>query len=183
MNQSNDGFMKDRKEGESIQPLPRFGRILYKARRLRGLSQKQLAIDAKVDPGYVSRIENGHRNPPSPRVITRIAEALQISPEILMVAAGYLGSPDEEPSETAILNMVETALGYPLVQRETAQVPGALSSMALSLPIVPLIGKGDECMAVDANGKLIVGKAVLYVEIGAGAAEKHEVKCVLYRVS
>jgi repressor LexA len=49
-----------------------------------------LAGKAEVDAGYISRLENAHRNPPSPRVLQRFAEALDIRADLLMMAAGYL---------------------------------------------------------------------------------------------
>ena len=67
-----------------------FGRILKKARLIRGKSQRALAFSAKVDAGYLSRIENGRRNPPLPRIILKLATALDIDSVLLMMAAGYL---------------------------------------------------------------------------------------------
>ena len=55
-------------------------------RRLRqaaGLTQEQLAFEAKIDLTYVGGIERGRRNP-SLLVIVRIAEALQANPATLL---------------------------------------------------------------------------------------------------
>lgn len=71
-------------------PRRRFGNILRKIRKIRGLSIYELAGKAEVDAGYISRLENAHRNPPSPRVLQRFAEALDIRADLLMMAAGYL---------------------------------------------------------------------------------------------
>jgi SOS-response transcriptional repressor LexA len=68
----------------------RFGNILRKIRKVRGKSIYELADDASVDAGYISRLENAHRNPPSPKVLQRFAEALTIPVNLLYMAAGYL---------------------------------------------------------------------------------------------
>ena len=208
MNQFNDGFMKDsRKEKEpEVQAVPalvkgefglipktplspsnnlreRFGKILLRARKLRGLSQKQFAIEAEVDAGYVSRIENGHRDPPGPLIITRMAKVLQINnPEILMMAAGYLEfDPDAmQQPEDAVYQMIGNALGYSC-KGSSVEHAGEVYTVSSTVPsVVPLMRQGDECLAVDASGKLITGKMMLYME--TDTAEVRRVTCVLYRV-
>jgi transcriptional regulator with XRE-family HTH domain len=52
-------------------------------RKLKGLSQEQLALDAGMERSYVSDLERGTRNP-SVRALGRIAEALQLEPHILL---------------------------------------------------------------------------------------------------
>lgn len=77
----------------SPEPTPirlRFGKILRKIRKVRGKSIYELARDAQVDAGYISRLENAHRNPPSPRILQRFADALGVRVDLLMMAAGYL---------------------------------------------------------------------------------------------
>ncbi|MCK4719557.1 helix-turn-helix domain-containing protein [bacterium] len=77
----------------SPEPTPtrrRFGKILRKIRKVRGKSIYELARDAQVDAGYISRLENAHRNPPSPRILQRFADALDVRVDLLMMAAGYL---------------------------------------------------------------------------------------------
>ncbi len=77
----------------SSEPTPirrRFGNILRKIRKVRGKSIYELAREAEVDAGYISRLENAHRNPPSPRILQRFADALNVRVDLLMMAAGYL---------------------------------------------------------------------------------------------
>lgn len=77
----------------SPEPTPirrRFGKILRKVRKVRSKSIYELARDAQVDAGYISRLENAHRNPPSPRILQRFADALDVRVDLLMMAAGYL---------------------------------------------------------------------------------------------
>ena len=52
---------------------------MRRARRKAGLTQEQLALEAKIDLTYVGGIERGKRNP-SVIVLARIAEALNIEP-------------------------------------------------------------------------------------------------------
>ena len=54
-------------------------------RKLRGLTQEQLALDAEMERSYVSDLERGTRNP-SVRAVGRLAEALGIEPYLLLVA-------------------------------------------------------------------------------------------------
>ena len=77
----------------STEPTPgrrQFGNVLRKIRKIRGKSIYELAKEAQVDAGYISRLENAHRNPPSPRILQRFAEALDVRVDLLMMAAGYL---------------------------------------------------------------------------------------------
>jgi len=85
--------MKNDTPSTSSEPTPvrkRFGNILRKIRKVRGKSIYELAREAQVDAGYISRLENAHRNPPSPRILQRFADALMVRADLLMMAAGYL---------------------------------------------------------------------------------------------
>jgi transcriptional regulator with XRE-family HTH domain len=52
-------------------------------RKLKGMSQEQLALDAGMERSYVSDLERGTRNP-SVRVVGRLAEALGVEPDLLL---------------------------------------------------------------------------------------------------
>lgn len=65
-----------------------FGQRVRELRKARGMSQKQLAAKASIDFTYLSKIENAHRLPPRERVITAMAQALQIDEGELMTLAG-----------------------------------------------------------------------------------------------
>jgi transcriptional regulator with XRE-family HTH domain len=54
-----------------------FGKNVRKHRQQRGLTQEQLAFEAKIDLTYVGGIERGKRNP-SLLVMARIADALSV---------------------------------------------------------------------------------------------------------
>src|SRR3990172_8664751 len=104
---------------EQSQFRQRFGNILKKIRKVRGRSIYELADAAKVDAGYISRLENAHRNPPSPKILQRFANALNVQVDLLMMAAGYLEyDPAGRPIDSEeIIRRVEAEL--------TAGRPGA----------------------------------------------------------
>jgi transcriptional regulator with XRE-family HTH domain len=54
------------------------GRNVRRLRQQKGLTQEELAFEAKIDLTYVGGIERGKRNP-SLLVIARIADALSVS--------------------------------------------------------------------------------------------------------
>jgi len=60
-----------------------FGRNVRRLRQERGLTQEQLAFEARIDLTYLGGIERERRNP-SLLVICRIAEALAVAPADLL---------------------------------------------------------------------------------------------------
>jgi transcriptional regulator with XRE-family HTH domain len=59
------------------------GSNVRNARHRAGLTQEQVALEAKVDLTYMGGIERGRRNP-SVLVLARIAEALGVEPVDLL---------------------------------------------------------------------------------------------------
>lgn len=60
-----------------------FGKVLRERRKLAGLTQEQLALEADVQRNYVSLIERGV-NQPTITVIFKLAAALRCSPSLLV---------------------------------------------------------------------------------------------------
>lgn len=60
------------------------GENVRRLRHARGLTQEQLAFEAKIDLTYVGGIERGRRNP-SLLVLVRIASALSVEPATLLI--------------------------------------------------------------------------------------------------
>ncbi|WIB25401.1 helix-turn-helix transcriptional regulator [Curtobacterium sp. MCSS17_015] len=58
------------------------GTALQVIRELAGLRHGQLAKRAEVDPGYLTKLENGARQP-SPAVMRRLADSLGVSLEAI----------------------------------------------------------------------------------------------------
>jgi len=52
-------------------------------RKLKGMSQERLALDAGMERSYVSDLERGMRNP-SVRALGRLADALGVEPGLLL---------------------------------------------------------------------------------------------------
>lgn len=158
-----------------------FGEILRKIRKVRGKSIYRLAADAEVDAGYISRLENGHRNPPSPRILERFATALDVKVDLLMMAAGHLlyDPITEEPlDEKRITIKIEKALQKNGVDRES-QDPGELDLHEEEDLILPLIKEGDKCVGSTEGGDSITGEVVLLIQTGEGVIQVSE---ILHRV-
>jgi transcriptional regulator with XRE-family HTH domain len=60
------------------------GRNVRRLREEAGLSQEKLALEAELDRTYVSGVERGVRNP-TVTVVARIAKALNIEPNKLLI--------------------------------------------------------------------------------------------------
>jgi transcriptional regulator with XRE-family HTH domain len=58
------------------------GANVKRLRKVRGLTQEQLAVDSGIDLTYAGGIERGRRNP-SVEVLIRIAAALDTTPDQL----------------------------------------------------------------------------------------------------
>lgn len=54
-------------------------------RKLKGMSQEQLALEAGMERSYVSDLERGTRNP-SVRALGRLADALRVEPHELLIS-------------------------------------------------------------------------------------------------
>lgn len=68
------------------------GALIRKLRRKRGFTLAGLADRIPMSASNLSRLELGAQGPPSDEVITRIAEALDASPDDLLRAAGRTAS-------------------------------------------------------------------------------------------
>ena len=60
------------------------GRNVRRYRKLKGMTQEELALEAGMERSYVSDLERGTRNP-TVRALGRLAVALSIEPEALLV--------------------------------------------------------------------------------------------------
>ncbi len=67
-----------------------FGEYLKIVRERAGLSQETLADEAEISSAYVSQIETGRRNPPTPDVLRRMAPPLGVPYTVLLTQAGHL---------------------------------------------------------------------------------------------
>jgi transcriptional regulator with XRE-family HTH domain len=65
-------------------------------RKLKGFTIRELADRSGVSAAYISQLENGNRGIPSPEVLMKFSEGLNVSYSELMEVAGYLQSQGAE---------------------------------------------------------------------------------------
>jgi transcriptional regulator with XRE-family HTH domain len=70
--------------------LKELGQCLVEARKVKAVSLDTVAEQAKISGAYLHKLEHGTVNSPSPRVLARIAVALEVDYLWLMELAGYL---------------------------------------------------------------------------------------------
>ncbi|MED3762162.1 helix-turn-helix transcriptional regulator [Peribacillus frigoritolerans] len=71
-----------------------FNKYLKEKRIEKGISIRKLAEITNVSAMYISELERGKRDKPSPEILNRLAKGLDEPHEDFMVAAGYI-DPDE----------------------------------------------------------------------------------------
>lgn len=64
------------------------GAYIRKEREAVGMSASKLARGAGVDPSYITKLERGERDNPSPAVLQRLADALGINVYNLLARSG-----------------------------------------------------------------------------------------------
>jgi len=65
-----------------------FGNRVRELRKQKGLSQRELAKEAGIDFTYLSKIENDRTEPPSEKVIRKLARHLDVDADELIALAG-----------------------------------------------------------------------------------------------
>lgn len=81
--------------------MQRFGTRVREIRRDRRMTLEEVSRRAKIRRGYLSGIENGRVNPPSPRVVRGLARALQTDTKELLLMATVQKAPREIKDELA----------------------------------------------------------------------------------
>lgn len=85
-----------------------FGVYLKKVRKAKGLSGRELAKRSNISQAYLSQLERGENNKPSPEIIKKLAIGLGEPTTELMVAARYWEEDDLlEPLEETIKYLTE----------------------------------------------------------------------------
>lgn len=92
---------------DAVNMRERLGAELKQARTARGLSLESAGGAAKISQGYLHKLEAGRVNNPSPRVLQRLGEVLDVPYRRLMELADYLmpddartAAPTDRPKET-----------------------------------------------------------------------------------
>lgn len=72
----------------------RFGEIIRKARLAKGLSLGRAAKKSRTFKGYLSGIETGSHNPPSPRIIRSLCRTLDLDYDQMLARSVFEKLPD-----------------------------------------------------------------------------------------
>ena len=93
---------------EELITMDKFGRLIYKTRKELGLTQETLAAELSICKSYLSKIEKGHTGfPPTPQLITRIAEKLGFNSDELLYLSGRMTDEDLEMLKRIIMDNYE----------------------------------------------------------------------------
>lgn len=76
-----------------------FGEYIKKIRESKNMTLNQVAMYAEISAAQLSRIETGKRGTPKPQTIEKIASALKVDYNELMIAAGYVNGTSFEVPE------------------------------------------------------------------------------------
>lgn len=93
-----------------------FNKYLKEKRIEKGLSIRKLAEMTNVSAMYISELERGKRDKPSPEILNRLAKGLDEPHEGFMVAAGYI-----EPNEYVRIKNEREDIEYSLAEQEQEQ--------------------------------------------------------------
>ena len=77
------------------------GESIRKRRETKGISTIKAARLAEVSTAYLSKLERGAVQQPSPHILYRLSSVLEMPYEELMILAGYLLPREEESRESA----------------------------------------------------------------------------------
>ena len=88
-------------------PKPSFAALLSSARKLKDVSLRDAAKETGISNAYISQLESGAIDEPSPHKLRKLAEYYGLSYTQLMDAAGYLApASPKRSSESLLQNMV-----------------------------------------------------------------------------
>ena len=89
---------------EHIGDLKFLGFLLADTRLGKNLSQRQVALYAGISNTELYRLEKGDRKKPSPKILKKLSEILDIPYEWLLQYAGYLDLQDDTISKNVSMN-------------------------------------------------------------------------------
>src|SRR3989442_15867452 len=96
---------------------------LARIRRLRGISLRRVEKETGISNAYLSQLENGKAENPSPHVLLQLAEYYDVPYESLMKAAGHLQSQKTTDQPHKNVSGVQAALmSTPLDDEEQEKV-------------------------------------------------------------
>ena len=88
-----------------------FASVVKEARRFKGLTLQAVAIKIDSHKGYVSGIENRKVNPPSAKIVRKLAKLFQLDVQELLILAAVEKAPKEvrEIMREGSLGMLEAS--------------------------------------------------------------------------
>jgi len=93
---------------------------LKKNRRIRGLTQEQLAERAAVSSHYVAMVET-RKTFPKPEMLERFAKTLGIEPHQLFIVENDPNEPDERLHKKIVAEMKNMAIDIKQIVKETVR--------------------------------------------------------------
>ncbi len=112
------------------------GRRIFELRKAKGLTQEELGNLVGVDGSYIGHIEKGRTKTPSRDVLTRLAQALEVPVQDLLVAAGYLPPPKPDQHPLPDFHMY--------VSRKFAQTPRFRRALVQAYEALQMIKEEEE---------------------------------------
>jgi transcriptional regulator with XRE-family HTH domain len=83
------------------------GRFIKEIRKDKNLTLREVAQRSGVSHPYLSQLENGRNDKPSPDILNKLANGLEIPNGTLMMAAGYIEYPlGDKPSKGNLIFQV-----------------------------------------------------------------------------
>lgn len=100
----------------------RFAEQLFQKRLYRNLRQKQVALDAGIDPSYLAALEHGRRPPPESDILQRLIKTLSM--------------PESEGLALRQAAAIDRLLHY--IDRKGGEIPSrdCLTQFAMALPML-----------------------------------------------
>ena len=102
--------------------MDKFGKLIYKRRKELGLTQENLATELSICKSYLSKIEKGHTgSPPTPQLITKIAERLGFNCDKLLYLSGRITDEDVEVLTKIVMDNYEVMPQFLQILRDEPQ--------------------------------------------------------------
>jgi transcriptional regulator with XRE-family HTH domain len=103
--------------------MDKFGKLIYKRRKELGLTQETLATELSICKSYLSKIEKGRTgSPPTPQLITKIAERLGFNCDELLYLSGRITDEDLEVLTKIVMDNYEIMPKFLRILRDDPQI-------------------------------------------------------------
>ena len=116
---------------DAEKPTTELGAYLRELRRVRRLTLRAVEEQSGVSNSYLSQVENGHIDQPSPHVLQKLAAVYGVAYEALMARAGYIRSGVVPPTGRVAEDPAASETEEPAAP---APAPPAAPGWAFSIP-------------------------------------------------